>query len=632
MISNPMTRMSTAAKMVIASLLCFAVLGALPPPGLSANEPTSDAEIAKLIEDLGADSYFTRTRATERLQHLGLEAFDDLHGAQFHPDNEIAMAARFLVSSLLVSWSKDSDPPEVQEALSEYGAQDELERSSRIDMLSELPDRSGLLALVRLARFETSLRLSRLAALAAMRQTMVGDQAQRRRSAEQIQQTLGDSTRQSAEWLRIYSEDLLTGSYSIDGWRELIAKQRQQVDAAASDASNRESVLELVRVCASRAAMADMKDEAVNLAVENIDLIPPTTRDLVEACGWAIDNELHPFVLQLKQQHERMFDQHPVLLYGAAESQIASGNDGEADRLAEQASKIRPLPMDDQARSKLQPKEIEEIAQTHRMIAGNLRDRGLFHWAEREYRLVIDSMNIDDGPSAAARGKLAEMFGEMEKHQEAVDVLNPLVERAEKDAKLQQKLNNMLFNLSRAKSDVLFHNAKLLVQKGDIAAARPMMMEAYDRYQINIDILIAMYRLEGDEEWNRAVKQRLDVSTRQSELMIQQARLRAKQFGRTFDEQVADAYNQYAWLVANTQGEYQRALDYSLKSLEVRTESESTGARLDTCARCYFAVGDIDKAILTQKRAIKLLPHSPPLKRQLKEFEEAKRKEQNDVE
>ena len=605
-------------------LICMAAC----PAWLRANEPTTDAEIANLIEDLGADSYYTRTRATERLQRLGLEAFDDLHGAQFHPDNEIAMAARFLVSSLLVSWSKESDPPEVQEALSEYGAQDEMERSSRIDMLAELPDRGGLLALVRLARFETSLRLSRLAALAAMRQPIVGDLAVRRRSAEQISLTLGDSGRQSAQWLRIYADDLTSGSYSVDAWRGLIAKQRDQVDAAATDSSNRESVLELVRVCASRAALAGLTDEAVDLAVQNIDLIAPTTRDLVEACGWAIDNQLHPFVLVLQQQHGRMFDQHPILLYAAAESQIAAGNPSDADRLAEQASQIRPLPLDPDAKARLQPREIEEIAQSHRMIAGNLRERGLFHWAEREYRSVIDAMNIDDGPAAAARSKLAEMFGEMERHQDVVDVLQPLVDRAEKDAKLQQKLNNMLFNFSRAKSDLLFHNAKLLVEKGDVDAARPLMKEAYDRYPVNIDILIAMFRLNGDEQWDKAVKQRLDVSIRQSELLIQQAKLNAKQFGRALDDQIAEAYNQYAWLVANTQGDFQRALDYSLKSLEVRGEPESTGARLDTCARCYFAVGDIDKAILTQKRAIKLLPHSPPLRRQLKEFEAAKLSEQ----
>lgn len=609
------------AIFVLGLLLLFLIA---PGTSLANERTTTDAEITKLIEDLGADSYFVRTRAKETLQQLGLEAFDDLHGAQFHPDNEIAMAARFLVSSLMVSWSKESDPPEVREALSEYGAQDEVERKSRIDMLAELPEKKGLMALVRLARFETSLRLSRLSALAAMRQPIGGEPAQRRRSVEQILETLGDSERRSAEWLRIYAQDLDSGSYSVDSWRNLIARQREQVETAATDASNRESVLELVRICASRAARADLRDEAIGLATDNIDLIAPTTRDLIDACSWAIDQNLHPFVLQLQQSHRRIFDQDPILLYGAAESQVAAGNQADADLLAVQASKIRPLPIDDEARDKLQPKEIEEMAQTHRTIAGTLKQRGLFRWAEREYRLVIESLEVDKTPAAAARDELSQLLGELERHQDVVDLLTPLVDRLEKDAKLQQKLNNMFFSINRTKSNLLFHQAQVLLAKGEKEAARPLLRNAFERYRINIDILIAMYRLDGDEAWNKRVRRELDLARRQSELMVQQSKLRAKQFGKIFEDKVADAYNQYAWLIANTEGDYEKALDYSLKSLEVRTEEESTGARLDTCARCYFAVGDIEKAIVTQKRAIKLMPHSPPLKRQLKEFEAAK--------
>ena len=104
----------------------------------------SSSEVTALIEQLGADSYATRLRAKESLQRIGLEAFDQLHEAQFHPDSEIAMSARFLISSLLVSWSKESDPPEVRDTLLEYGACSESERSSRIDRLAEFPNRIGL--------------------------------------------------------------------------------------------------------------------------------------------------------------------------------------------------------------------------------------------------------------------------------------------------------------------------------------------------------------------------------------------------------------------------------------------------------------------------------------------------------
>ena len=109
---------------------------------LLANETGKVSEVGELILRLGSDSYATRIRARDKLQRMGLEAFDELHAAQYHEDSEIAAAARFLVSSFLVSWSKETDPPEVRDALNEYGAQDFNERSSRIQRLAELPQAS----------------------------------------------------------------------------------------------------------------------------------------------------------------------------------------------------------------------------------------------------------------------------------------------------------------------------------------------------------------------------------------------------------------------------------------------------------------------------------------------------------
>ncbi len=214
--------------------------------------PRSANEVAILIEQLGAESYATRLRAKEALQRIGLEAFDQLHLAQFHPDSEIAMSARFLISSLLVSWSKESDPPEVRETLREYGACSESERSSRIDRLAEFPNRIGLPALVRVASYERALRLSRRAALALMQQPMENDPAARRRNSEQVLEVLGDNDRQAAEWLRAYAEDLASGEYSSERWQQLIAEQREAIDTAATQQASRASVLELVPQSAPR--------------------------------------------------------------------------------------------------------------------------------------------------------------------------------------------------------------------------------------------------------------------------------------------------------------------------------------------------------------------------------------------
>ncbi len=363
----------------IAILIVFGWGVGLSTSRAADQENRQRTEVGELIEQLGSDSYATRVRAKEKLQRMGLEAFDELHSAQFRTDdNEIAMAASHLVSSLLVKWSKETDPPEVREALDEYGAQSESERLSRIEMLAELSDRKALDALVRLARFETSLRLSRRAALALMQQPMAADPDTRRRHSEQVLEVLGANDRQASQWLRVYAEDLSSGGYSAQRWRELIDRQRQEIDTAATQQSTRPSVLELVRVCATRAARSDQRAEALRLASANLDLIPPTTRDLVDACGWAIDNNLHSFVLELRRHHQRMFDDQPILLYGAAEATKVGGDVAQADQLADRALKINALPQDDQQRARMSPKEIEETAKHIARSARSWKSVGCF--------------------------------------------------------------------------------------------------------------------------------------------------------------------------------------------------------------------------------------------------------------
>lgn len=595
--------------------------------GATDSENRETPDIAVLIEQLGSDSYATRMRARETLQRIGLEAFDQLHLAQFHPDSEIALSARFLISSLQVSWSKETDPPDVRDTLLEYGGLSEADRESRIDRLAEFPNRAGLAALVRITSFERSLRLSRHAALALMQQKMDSDASMRRRNSEQILEILGDNDRQAADWLRAYAEDLVTGEYSQQRWRQLIEDQRRRIDTASTQQAARPSVLELVRVCATRAADAGMQDEAIALASRHSDLIPPTTRGLVDACSWAIDNELHPFVLELRKQHARMFDKQPVLLYGAAEAEQVSGNEAEADRLAMQASEINPLPRNEEARNAMQPKDLEETARSHREIANKLAERGLFHWAEREFRLIIDSLDIDSNSAAVARADLALMLGDLERHRDVVEVLRPLVDRLEKDTKLKQQLIRLTtFNYSQIVSSAEFHEAMDLIENGNADQARPMLARAFQLYPINVDILIAMYRLDGDEAWRNLVQRTLQVTIRQIEQSIQDVRDDAKRFGQPIPDELGYQLNQYAWLVSNTEGDYQRALNYSLESLEISPH----WARLDTCARCYFAVGDLDNAIRTQKLALKQMPHSPPLQRQLAMFEAARTEQSED--
>jgi len=605
------------------------------PVASSSRSLPRDTDVPALINQLGHPSYAARVRARESLERLGLQAFDELHAAQYREnDSEIVMTARYLVGSLLVSWSTDNDPPAVRDALDEYGAQSESERQKRMDRLAELPNRQGLAALVRLARFETSLKLSREAALAVMRGVMSEDAVVRQNEAQMIEDVLGANARQVAQWLREYANDLREGDYSADAWQRLIAQQRLAVDQGNDAAATRPAVLELVRVCATRAASAGQKDHALTLATEHLDLIPPEISQVLDACSWAIDNQLHPLVLKLQSRHPALFARHSILLYGAAEATLASEpNPTEnseaakaAEALAVQAASIDSLPPhDSDEAAKLSPKAIEEIAHRHREIGRELESRGLFRWAEREYQHIIDSLPFDAGLGGNARAQLAAMLGELQRHQEVVDILEPVLQRIEEDQAYARRLQSHNVNVIKLRSTLMYHKGLAAAQDqaaDDGATARQTLLAALAMEPDNVDILIAMYRLEGDEDWRNDVRRRIASIAMMLDNQIEAIKLQTQARIRFPDlsGRLAEAYNQYAWLICNTEGDQQKALQYSLTSLELVPDEP---AQLDTCGRCYFAIGDLENAIRVQRRAVKLMPHSPPLVRQLAEFEAA---------
>ena len=76
-------------------------------------------------------------------------------------------------------------------------------------------------------------------------------------------------------------------------------------------------------------------------------------------------------------------------------------------------------------------------------------------------------------------------------------------------------------------------------------------------------------------------------------------------------------YNQVAWLVCNTEGDFDEALKLARKAVELRPFS---GAYHDTLAHVYFARGDYKNAVDEQTRAAELEPHSGLINKQLKVF------------
>ena len=148
------------------------------------------------------------------------------------------------------------------------------------------------------------------------------------------------------------------------------------------------------------------------------------------------------------------------------------------------------------------------------------------------------------------------------------------------------------------------------------------MEQAYRLDENNADILIAMYRVEdAPEPFRRNSRTRLAATVNTLEKSIKQlASMNSRR--PNVSEFLARQCNHYAWLVSNTEGDAEKAVERSKISLNL---DPGNASYLDTLGRCYYAVGDLENAINVQRQAIVKHPHLKVMQRQLKLFEDTLR-------
>jgi tetratricopeptide (TPR) repeat protein len=594
-----------------------------PPPASSI-----DAEIAQHIENLGHPSYAVRSRARYELTQLGLLAMDAIREAESSTDTEIAFAARYLMSTLEIRWAEETDPGEVREVLSDYNDLNSDERRNRMDRLANLAEPMAKVALARLARFEQSEWLSRWAAILAMRVTSDSEPLAPK-YLERIRETLGSSQRVGVQWLRQYCLDVERQQFDADAWRTLLDNERRPVETnAVGEQYDPALLVELYRVSAARCLAYDDRPQALRLASEALDKVVARRQELLDSVRWALNIGLHEIVLELQQREPQRFAAEAELMYGVAEAYLQREEPAaaEASRLA--ALEINALPPpDSEAAEEMPAEQRERLAVRHRELAKDLQLRGLFAWAEGEYRHVIDRLPIDSMPAALNRSDLVEVLDYQRRHAEIVELLEPLVERLRKDRIFRSRFQSAYWQSADGLASLLEYHRGLAAE-GEAARQALRMALTYSRD--DADVLIAMHRLPGDAEWRDEVRREIERASRHflREIALLEESLRRDPQNERVRLRLAVSCNQYAWLVGNTFGEVANALRISHRSLDLMPENP---AFLDTLARCYYAAGDLEQAIQYQRRAIRLEPHVPPMREQLQMFLEAQSESQEEA-
>jgi Tetratricopeptide repeat len=587
-----------------------------PEFGLTAEKATDAArQIAKLVRQLGSPRYSERRAAASELRQIGPEAFDLLHAATDDSDPEVAASSRYLLQQISVRWVRNEDSQSVRALLRDFGDQDDSSRTSRIGELAKLPDGEGTAPLCRIARYDRSPLVSRIAALAII-QPAQQTSASQSLDSEMVNRELGDSSRESAIWVRRYLAQLEDPAASAEYWEKLVDEESKRLEQNADDTSPQIvlgllwNLSEIYRQIDQQQALLGALDRMLQLNAESAQAVG------VQLIEWLVKHEDWAVLDELLAKHQASFEQSKRPLYYAALARARQGKTDLADELAEKAAQLEPQTG---LESFITAKDLEEHSQ--------------FEWAVREYRSTIDEQEVVSHESILSRVYLASLLYDYEQYGEAADVLEPLVKAVQNQGKVGQLYAELLRfyrdRLALPEADALaarFHFYKALDHRdaGDPQREREELELAIKFEPADADVLIAMYRMpEADEKWRNAA--------------VQRVRELCRQFQHEIDENPTDpaAYNQWAWLVGNTEGDFQKAIRYSHRSLELIPpgSGNSAGASfLDTLGRCYYAAGDYKNAVKYQRQAVEKLGYMQVMHRQLALFEQALAEQQSAAE
>ena len=577
---------------------------ASPPAGTTTAYPAavetpeqSQAKIAKLIEQLGDKQYLVRQAAQNELSRIGPDAFDALTQAESNSDIEICSRAKYLVQQIRIEFVSENDSPQVKQILRDYDRQEDDRRLYKMQELAMLPRDLGLPALCRLVRFEKSPLLSKHAALLILGLPTVST-GRRALRGKSIEINLASCTRPGAHWLRGYIEFIRDPMQGTPAWDRWVNEELAAIEAGSD--LDVDSVLLLEK---RFARFLDQKLQRHDLAVEMMRRMlaqetgdPFTLKSLVD---WFVQARAWDLIDDAARRFEHVFASDPLLMYTAAHAKQAQGQQKDADALAEKAFQLVPV-------------DLKE----HHETATQLMHRGIFDYSEREFRHVIAKAPPETSEATDAQSELAEMLHDEELDLAAVEVLRPLVTLMKSDKEVKQRMagsNHMFVPAAR----MHFFYACDAAAHQKLEERQKELDEAVAHDPKDADVLIALYESSRGDQARR----------KQAVALIRDAE---EKFRAEIAQQPNNfsVYNELAWTLGNTIGDFDAAIQYSEKSIAIVAEitrnqgSREEGGYIDTLAHCYAGKGDFETAVKYQARAHELEPHTLQIARALEQFTE----------
>lgn len=624
----------------------FLTCGLAAMSSARATQAPEPALVAELIRDLGSDDYGVREQATARLERLGPDAVDALlTAAEVSSDLEIALRARWLVQALPLTAPHDS--PAAAELITRYEQGGATARRRIAHQLLRLDDDAGIEPLARLVRLDRDPAQARLAAALLAREWRPTD-AYWPGIADRITAALGTSTRPAARFLRalvafsrrreagkseartpdsmdpaaalaeagtalalidravahgegaaiddIPAEDLaLAADEAFAGEDEAVDMSARATDESATIRTLRRSYIEMLVTAGRRedalAQAAVLFDASRDAATGSGDADTRIAADLV----WLTEHGLPESVSLLEGRWPGLAPDSAVATYAAALAVRQTGAAERARAIAERAF--------------TQPRLVADEFTRRLQAALVLTKWGAVDWVEREYQALLTDERTPPAEFALAGILFAEFLHDQGDDARAARVLGPVI--TGREGRVNEDGDSILPRLQRDPASIVarkhYFEACAAAHAGDQPLARQLLEKALQAYSKEVDALIALLQHPTNTPDERA-----DAAARV-----------ARALRRIEDEIQAlpddpNGYNEYAWLVSNTEGDVAKAIRYSRLSLEKSFDSASY---LDTLAHCLAAAGDHTRAVRTQSLALRMEPHNRTILRNLMRFQ-----------
>ena len=528
-------------------------------------------QIQQWVQQLGNDSFLVRQRAESLLIRAGIQAYSELQRAKQNPDVEIVRRAEYILSQI-EQVSLNTENREAAYWIELYMLEPNPAFKARIiwllaDPNLDLTKGEGLQTLCRLARFEENSALRLEAAKSLIASPPISPTAR-----QQWYQDIRDYIHSTDE-----SEILQRVADYAKLWCELDSTDEK--------------------------ITPEFQERVRQVSTETLRLLErPENR--IQA-GSKIDILLH---------------------YAVAELQDAVGLIADRDKTAALALSIEPGPIQT-------PEPIQQIGledglpmDEHYQTGLYLKQRYRVHWAIAHLRKVTESEKSDallrirggrhvaEAASCLMDYALASTF--VDKH---VDIL--------KNANHELGADEIIARAQRWQTYCTAEQAAAVENWEDV---RKSIMQAWavdlpgycsiwgDSTHLDLDLLIIAHRLckqlpDIDNEFRDKMSSQLAKTWTGIVADYENASFDSRQI------QTVITFNTAAWLLANTDGDYQSALTLIEEALKIEPDDIAV---LDTLAHVYFLGGKFAEAVRIQEQVVRLAPEMVVFQRALERFKQ----------